>query len=258
MKSFSDPQFLRRLEDLADQADRQDYPTHTGFLTPAEQDTAAGFLKNRKIISQMAGGYVEAERKICIILPSGYTKEQAEPETILVAVKIKTALQRVQFGRSQQLTHRDFLGSLLGLGIRRDQIGDILVDDGQAIAIIQAGILPLLQLELKSVGNQAVSLETVPLTFVEPKDSGGSLVRISVASMRFDKIASAGFSVSRSDMAAWIESGQVQLNWRAETRPDRLLSIGDVISLRGFGRIRIVSETGKSRKDRHLLELERY
>lgn len=259
MSQLPDPAFLRRLEDLAAQADRQDYPTHTGFLTPVEQEQAAGFLRGRKIGCVIEGGYPEAERKICFLLPPGSPSDLAEPETALVAVLIKSAARRQASSlATHALTHRDYLGSLLGLGIRRDQIGDILVDDGQAIALVLATILPLLQLELQTVGAHPVSLETVALSDVQTKDRGGSVIRISVASMRFDKIAAACFQVSRTDMAEWIRAGQVQLNWRVDDRPDRLLSIGDVISLRGHGRIRLVAEQGKSRKDRHILELEKY
>ncbi len=259
MNQLPDPQFIRRLEDLANQADRQDFPTHTGFLTPVEQEQAAGFLKSRKIACLIEGGYPEAERKICIILPPGSSMDRAEIQTILVAIKIKPAAQRQTFHQlNKPLAHRDYLGSLLGLGIRRDQIGDIIVDENQATVLALSGILPLIQLELTTVGSQTVSHEKVSLAEVQQKDRGGSVLRITAASIRFDKIAAAGFQVSRSDMAEWICAGQVQLNWRIENRPDRLLSIGDVISLRGYGRIRLVAEQGKSRKDRHIIELEKY
>lgn len=250
---------LNRLEDLAEQARRHDYPTHTPFLTPVEQAEASAFLRARKIPHMLSGGYESAERKICFMLPSGWTEEQAEPETAIIALRIKTAAQRGQLGNlGKPLTHRDYLGSLLGLGIRRDQIGDILVDDNQATVLVLATIVPLIQIELNQVGANSISLETVPLSGLEIPDRGQAIIRITAASMRFDKIAAAGFNVSRTDMAEWIRAGQVQLNWRAEQRPDRLLTIGDVISLRGYGRIRIKEEQGKSRKDRHILVLEKY
>ena len=250
---------LNRLEDLAEQARRHDYPTHSTFLTPVEQTEAAGFLRARKIPHVFSGGYEAAERKVCFILPPGWSEEQAEPETTMIALRIKPAVQRGQpAGSGKSLTHRDYLGSLLGLGIRRDQIGDLLVDDSQATALVLATIAPLIRLELNQVGANTVSVDSVPLSGLEIPDRGESIIRITAASMRFDKIAAAGFNVSRNDMAEWIRAGQVQLNWRPEERPDRLLAIGDVISLRGYGRIRIKEEQGKSRKDRHILVLEKY
>lgn len=250
---------LNRLEDLAEQARRHDYPTHTAFLTPVEQSEAANFLRARKIPHVLQGGYDAAERKVCFLLPTGWTDDQAEPETAIIALRIKPITKRgLASGSNSPLTHRDYLGSLLGLGIRRDQIGDILVDDSQATALIIATILPLIRNELNQVGANPVSVDTVPLSGLEIPDRGQSIIRITAASMRFDKIAAAGFNVSRNDMAEWIRAGQVQLNWRAEERPDRLLAIGDVISLRGYGRIRIKEEQGKSRKDRHILVLEKY
>jgi len=250
---------LNRLEDLARQADQHDYPTHTGFLTPAEQTEAGTFLRARKIAHVLLGGYEGAERCVCVFLPSGWTAAEIEAETFMTALRIKPAVHRGLGGRSDApLGHRDYLGSLLGLGIRRDQIGDILVDDGQAIALVLATIVPLIQLELSSVGSRSVTIERVPLAGLAAPVHEENLVRITAASMRFDKIAAAGFNVSRNDMAEWIRAGQVQLNWRPEMRPDRLLSIGDVISLRGYGRIRLKEEQGKSRKDRHILVIEKW
>lgn len=254
-----DKMALNRLEDLARQADQHDFPTQTAFLTPAEQTEATAFLRARKIAHIWLGGYEGAERRACIFLPTGWTAEMIEPESFLTALLLKPAVHRGLGGRAESLPgHRDYLGSLLGLGIRRDQIGDILVDDRQATALVLPGIVPLIQLELSSVGSHAVTIERVPLAGLMIPEREQNLVRITAASMRFDKIAAAGFNVSRNDMAEWIRAGQVQLNWRPETRPDRLLSIGDVISLRGYGRIRLKEEVGKSRKDRHILVIEKW
>ncbi|NCB00184.1 MAG: hypothetical protein EOM70_12530 [Clostridia bacterium] len=254
-----DKMALNRLEDLARQADQHDYPTHTGFLTPVEQTEAAAFLRTRKIAHVLLSGYEGAERCVCVFLPAGWTAAEIEADSFLTALRIKPAVHRGLGGRSDApLGHRDYLGSLLGLGIRRDQIGDILVDDGQAIALVLASIVPLIQLELSSVGSRSVTIERVPLVGLAAPVQDQNLIRITAASLRFDKIAAAGFNVSRNDMAEWIRAGQVQLNWRPETRPDRLLSIGDVISLRGYGRIRLKEETGKSRKDRHILVIEKW
>jgi RNA-binding protein YlmH len=79
--------------------------------------------------------------------------------------------------------------------------------------------VPLIQLELSSVGSRSVTIERIPLAGLAAPSREENLVRITAASMRFDKIAAAGFNISRTDMAEWIRSGQVQLNWRPETRP---------------------------------------
>ena len=250
---------LNRLEDLARQAEQHDYPTHTGFLTPAEQAEAGAFLRARKVAHGMIGGYEGAERCVCVMLPTGWTVSEIDAETFLTALSIRPAAIRGRSGRPDTpLGHRDYLGSLLGLGIRRDQVGDLLVEDSQAVAIVLASIVPLIELELATVGSCSVSVERVSLAGLVVPARESSLVRITAASMRFDKIAAAGFNVSRTDMAEWIRSGQVQLNWRSETRPDRLLSIGDVISLRGHGRIRLKEELGMSRKDRHIVVIEKW
>jgi RNA-binding protein YlmH len=169
-----------------------------------------------------------------------------------------TALRLDTPARSETPNHRDYLGSLLSLGIRRELLGDILIGEHTAFVPVMANIADFIISSLERIGGQPVKIEAVPLSDIAVKAREFETIRMTVASLRLDKIAAGGFGVSRTEMADMIRSGLVRVNWREETRPDTDVAIGSVISLSGYGRIRLVSEEGLSRKERHILIVEKY
>jgi RNA-binding protein YlmH len=250
-----DNHLIDRLQDLAMQSTRQDCLTHTTFLTPAEQAEAIAWLRKNQNQFVLTGGYEEAERKVCFMLPS-YLAGGGLPDEELNQTLSAVNLQVSSFGR--QVNHRDYLGSLLALGIRRDQIGDILVQEHAAVVVVMNGIVPLIQRELTRIGSLSVKVLTMKLQDMVASDRPVESRRITAASLRLDKIAASGFGLSRTAMADLIRAGAVRVNWQEELRPDRDVPIGAVISLRGYGRIRLAEEQGRSRKDRHILIIERF
>ncbi len=254
-----DPRFIDRLGDLARQAADRGFPTHTGFLTPAEQADAAIWLKKNSRAWQMNGGYAGAERQVCFLLPEdppdGHTPDSFDEIDLAGTIG---ALNLRLPPRSAAPGHRDYLGSLLGLGIRRDQLGDILVRADGATILLLAAIAPFIASQLERVGALAVQVESQSLAAIAPTARDSTTLRITVASRRLDKVAASGFGLSRTDMADLIRAGAVQVNWREELRPDHDVPIGAVVSLRGHGRICLLREEGRSRKEREILIIERY
>jgi RNA-binding protein YlmH len=251
----TDPHLIDRLKDLSRQASDRGFLTHTGFLTPAEQAEAGIWLKKNKADYQMNGGYAGAERQICFLLPdylAGTQLAEADLSETIGVLNLETA------SRSATLSHRDYLGSLLGLGIRRDQLGDILVREHGATVLLLTSLAPFVETQLERVGSLPVKIETIALAAIVPSVRSATTLRITVASRRLDKVAACGFGLSRADMAEMIRSGSVQVNWREEQRPDQEIPIGAVISLRGHGRICLLREEGLSRKDRQILIIEKY
>jgi RNA-binding protein YlmH len=248
---------LERLHDLADQAADQGYLTHTRFLTPAEQTEAAIWLRKNRVRHVFHGGYEGAERQVCFLLPDYLDEANFDAAEVITALHLATPRSgRPTAGAA--LTHRDYLGSLLGLGINRDQLGDILVGEGEATVLVLASMVLFIENHLQQIGSLPVTMQPIALTAITVPARAFTTMRITVASLRLDKIAASGFGISRTEMADFIRSGQVQLNWVEEQRPDQPVPIGATISLRGHGRIRLASEEGLSRKDRHILVLEKY
>ena len=154
--------------------------------------------------------------------------------------------------------HRDYLGSLMGLGIRREVLGDILPDQEGAVLLASTGIAPYIKENLMSVGRQEVTVEEIALEEITQHLSDGQEMTIGVASERLDAVISKVFSLSRQDASKAITSGKVQVNWRFVLKPDLSVKEGDLISIRGFGRIRIQNQTGTSRSGRLKIRIVRY
>lgn len=261
MKSDIGRDIVDRVRDLAEQAGRRGYITNSAFLSPAERVAAENWLK-KNVNYAFAGGYEGAERQVCFLLPDykdGLGLEAFEVAEVVCVLRLNIRAQAAVRAsmRSGELSHRDYLGSLLGLGIRRDQIGDILVDDEGAFVFCLASICGFIESNLVNVGVLSVSVSRVSLADVEVPEREVEIIRVTAASPRLDRVAASGFGVSRTQMTDYIRGGNVMVNWQEELRPDREVVPGTTISLRGHGRIVISSDEGLSRKGRHILLIER-
>ncbi len=146
-------------------------------------------------------------------------------------------------------SHRDLLGSLMGLGMDRDLFGDLLVEDGHAYVFALPELARRLPVEWQSAGHAALTVEEMdtPPSIQPPQ---GTALRMTVSSPRLDAILSDSLHLSRARSADLIRAGHVSLNHREELRTDRILHPGDLLSVRGFGRVRIDSIGEETRKGR--------
>lgn len=156
-------------------------------------------------------------------------------------------------------THRDFLGAVLGTGVERDRVGDIVVLPGDAGAhvLLDPGVAPHVGAALASVRSVRVaSASAVPLSRLRVAPPRADTVRSVEASLRLDAVASAGFRLARARVADLIDGGDVRLNWRSGPKPSALVKAGDVISVRGLGRL-TVGSVEATKKERWAVELHR-
>ena len=160
--------------------------------------------------------------------------------------------------RFRLLTHRDVLGSLMGLGIDRTHFGDIIVTSGGAQVIVDETIADFVIQNFTKIAMVTVTVSRMELSELQPKEEKIKEVRTTVASMRLDSIASSGFSTSRTKVVEAIKAGLVQVNWQPAKGPAQEVKEGDVISLRGRGRMQIESITGTSKKGRIGVHLKRF
>lgn len=221
--------------------------TATRFLDTHKQALCERMLKSMGIQNYFFdGGYPDAERKICVFLPD----YPIENDTI-------TAL-RAEKSRQDNLSHRDYLGSLMGLGIKREYIGDILVHENGADIIVLEEIVDYLMLEYRKAGKKQLELSIIDKATLKTGEDSFTIIKESVSSMRFDLITATAFSLSRTLSSEMIEKGKVLLNGLECAKPDKQLSIGDKINIRGRGKIEILSELGKSKKGKTIIEMKKY
>lgn len=174
-------------------------------------------------------------------------------------IECPIAVLRAETGKgSRKLTHRDYLGSLLSLGIKREVTGDILVrEDGAGILILR-DIADFLLANYEKAGHTSLALSIVGLQDLNTGAVRTEEKRVAVASLRLDSLLSAAFGLSRGKAQEAIRSGIVLVNSRVLLKPDFLLQEGDKMVLRGRGKAVLREVSGRTKKDRTFVILERY
>ena len=223
-------------------AQQREIPAWTPFLSQREQMLCKALLPEGGW--QFFGGSQQAERAMCVYVP-----EYLEPDWLWSEDSPIAAVRAVFFGEDR-LTHRDFLGSLMGCGIRRETVGDIFVREGGCDFLVTREILPYVLQNLTSAGRTALHLQPLPLSELQAAAPAMKTVRDTVSSLRLDALVSSGFGLSRAKAALYIESGKTELNYALCTKPDRAVSQGDTVSVRGLGKLRLTEVGNQTKKGR--------
>jgi len=222
----------------------------TAFLDPRQLELAESALgKLPELTYTVYGGYPNAERNALCIFPSEH-KGSLPPVT---AVIIRWP------GSEAEIGHRDLLGAVLGLGLRRDQVGDIvMLEEGGAAVMVMESKAEYVCSNLLQAGNMPVDCSICEPEKLPLVKENGKEIKGTVASLRLDSILSLGFGASRSKVVRLVKGGLVMVNWRPVDSPSLQLNEGDQLSLRGRGRLYISSVEGRTRKGRIHLKLKKY
>lgn len=241
---------LTRVCDRIFAAIGRDIPATTCFLSPREQALAQQLLRGQPII--FFGGTAQSERKLCCFLPDYLD------ESWLLSGDGPICAVRATFYASEHPSHRDFLGALMGCGIKRETVGDIYVSDGSCDFLLTREILPFLLQNLTSAGRAHLHTEEIALHDVHVPEAKTKTLRETVSSLRLDSVVAAGFGLSRAKAVAAIESGKTELNHLLCLKPDRAVCEGDRISVRGLGKLRLEAVGGTTKKGRTGIEISRF
>lgn len=237
-------QLALRLHQQAERADRMDIPVPGRFVTGEERAMAVHAAREARVAASFDGGWPDAERvQVC------FHPAWAEAEFTAMWVEIRWA------AKFAHVEHRDLLGSLMALGMDRAFFGDLIAKEDRAYLLALPEVAVRLPVEWDKAGNVPIKvtlLDEPPL--IEPPK--GDILRDTVASLRLDCILSSGMKTSRSRAAEIIRTGAVAVDHMPEERTDRLLETGQLLSVRGFGRIRLIEVGGRTRKDRLPVTLE--
>ena len=154
--------------------------------------------------------------------------------------------------------HRDILGAVLGLGINRDSTGDIQVGEGRAVLWALDSAAAYITTNLERAGRATVKVKPADTVEEDAPAAEGKMVRDSVQSLRLDAVVAAAFNLSREEAARAVKSGLVRVDYEEETRTDRHLAEGMLISVRGMGRARLLDASARTKRSgRIVLEMER-
>jgi RNA-binding protein YlmH len=205
--------------------------------------------RERDIAFELEGGIPNCERRLCIIYHEDMDLEQIEtPFEILEISWYNKAAKKP--------THRDFLGSLIGSGIKREAIGDIMLQEEAAYVVCTKEIASFILYNVERVGNTPVKLKIADEINVSEENE--KIISATVASLRLDSIISAGFRISRTKAAELIKSGRVRVNWEEKDLTSKTVKQNDVISIRGKGRIILEEITGNTKKDRIKITIRKF
>jgi photosystem II S4 domain protein len=242
---------VARIIDKAEQAIKTWEVVLTDFLSPPVLiETQAIFSKLTEVEILAWGGYPQAERQRLGIARQDLPIDRSQID--LVALDIAGNFL------FDPATHRDFLGAILGTGIVRDKVGDILVlGERGAQVIVVPEMVEFLEASLTQVRSVPVKTQRIDLSELKVRPPQKKEMTTVEASMRLDAIASAGFGMSRSKMAEAISGGDVRVNWKEITQPSYSVKAGDLISVSGKGRLE-VGEVAVTKKQRYRVNLVRF
>ena len=246
-----DKVLLAKIWDKINAGLRKNILSSTCFLSPRELEMAK-FLFGDLDGLHAFGGYEDAERKMLIYLPE-YLDESAltDEDSPLVCL-------RADFYHTDSPSHRDFLGALMGAGIGRETVGDICVGKESCDFFVTGEIAPYVEQNFTSAGRTHVRISRISLDQVQIPEPEVKEIKDTLTSLRLDSVISSGFRIGRSLASTYVTQGKAAIDGLPCEKPDKLVSEGSKISLRGLGKIKLVSVNGKTKKDRISITIHRY
>lgn len=244
----ADHEWISRCEDLEQSVLKYKSVRFSRFVSPHE---LAVFQENFRVspfINVLAfGGAEDAERVML-----GFFPEFIEPDEALFPIT------RLFISGISGMTHRDVLGSVLGLGIKREMTGDIYVNGDEAVLMCDESIADFLMYQLKTVGRKKVTVSHLPeeksLSLAHPFE----VSRVVVSSLRLDALVSACTRISRGESQALIAADGVNVNFCTVNDGAKKIKEGDVLSIKHHGRYVFLSVTGETKKGRIAVEIKKY
>ncbi len=240
---------IARAEDALRLSEKRFCVKTLGFLNPHQRVLIQKHIKPPMGMEwAFDGGFPEAERTLLVCHPEYLQPDKEEYLTLLECTGREIA----------GLNHRDFLGSLMGLGIVRENIGDILVGETKTFLFLKPEIVDYVLQNLTKIGRCGIKLKEVPLSKAKLPERPTKEVTGTVATLRLDAVLTVGTGLARGKTAELIQSGQVAVNWETVQEVSAIVKEEDVISVRGFGRMKLQGIGGTTRKGRTGITIIRY
>ncbi len=218
-------------------------PKLTDFLDPREQHILKTIVgQDSKVHCQLFGGMAGTERKRALLYPEYF---QVEMDDFLIN------LYEIHYpSKFVKIEHPQVLGSLMSLGLKRGKFGDILIQNERIQFFASTEIGPYILTQLESIGRAKVQISQIPLTEAINIQDDWREGSITVSSLRIDTIISGIYNISRQKSQGYIGQGLAKLNWTTIENPSFECQEGDLLSVRGLGRSKIISIDGKTKKEK--------
>lgn len=236
--SDKDKLFISKLDDAVYLCQKRQKPYFFSFMSEAEQAQAERYLDSVGFKNySFFGGYEGSERRVLCL-----DHYQDDPDFPIDALEFK-------FRPADKLTHRDFLGALMSLGIERETVGDILVEDGRCVVFVKSEISEYIRSQISKIGRAGVKISDADVDSL-PKGRGVEEKSVIVSSLRLDNVVAAISGLSREKTKNLILSGNVTLNFIECTNISKQVDEGDTLTIRGKGKFKINGVMGETKKHR--------
>jgi Uncharacterized conserved protein, contains S4-like domain len=245
---------ISKILDKIEQSKKRKSYGITDFLDPYQKELGQKLLIIQKVTNYMfSGGYMKSERNLLVLYPDYIEKDNIDLNEFFDVIKIKVPNEDID-----KYTHRNYLGMLMKLGVKREKIGDIIVNSDGADIIVLKEISDYLKVNLnefnrlKSAKIEVVNLETLEVPIVEFE-----LFDIIVSSLRLDVVVAGVLHISRTKANDIITEERVSVNWQKENINSKQIKLGDMLSIRGNGRFEVLEIVGNTKKGRIILKINK-
>ncbi len=230
---------------------------YTDFLDMYQVSLVENFLRKMKFENyQLYGGYEEAERRILIVYPEKYDEKMLEKNYSKIVKIVRVLLPEEEKGK---YSHRNYLGGIVKLGLKREKVGDIIVCEEGADIITVENFSDILKQQLPSLTrfeNSKISIQEIQN--LQKREVRMEVMKIIVPSLRLDNFVSDLARTSRSKAVQIIDQERVFVNGQNETKASKQLKLNDIITIRGKGRFVIKEFAGTTRSGRTIVVIEKY
>lgn len=249
--SVEEKQFLNRLDDRLERLSRRYLEEITDFIEPKLQLLAEQYLCQQGFIHYLfCGGYAEAERKRLILFP-----DYIEPDCQMANLVLLKVYGKLEY---LQANHRDYLGAIMSLGLRREKFGDLIPIENGFYLFAEENTAEYVIANCPRVKGVPLKAKRMEIEQWQPPGQSVKELHIMVASMRLDGILAHGFGLSRAKAVEFIQSGRVKINHREMKENDYLCQMNDIISCRGKGKLKVITQNGETKKGKLKVLLWKY
>jgi len=251
-----DKLLVSKLIDKIEQVNKTNKITYTDFLNLYEKNICLKILQKENINYIFYGGYEGAEREICVVYPEKFTEEivieNAKNEIKIIRIILPNMLKN-------KYMHKDYLGGLMKLGVKREKLGDIIVDSDGADIIVKNEMTVFLENEIKELSRFSKSkITTQNIEDIKVIEKELKELEVIVSSLRLDCVVSEIAKTSRSKANEIIRELRVFINYEKEENNSRTIKEGDILTIRGKGKFIIDSISGYTKKNRIILKILQY
>lgn len=256
-KEKDEKMLLAQVLDKVEMVEKKNKIEHTDFLDMAQSELVQKFINKINIENYICyGGFEEAERKMFVIYPEKFNTE-------VVAKNLSNIIEIIRIQLPDDLkgkySHRDYLGAVMKLGIEREKVGDIIVDNDGADIIVEKEITKFLLQNLGSLTRFSKSTITVQkIEDLRKVEIRKEELEIIVSSLRLDNVISELARGSRNKALEIINTERVFVNFQCETKKTKQIKAGDMITIRGKGRFYIKELVGQTKSGRTIIKVEKF